>query len=90
MKPPTIRSRIRTTAALATVVVIAAGCGRAGSGGSSGANPTRGSTGSATTAAAQAGSGDFGSLKNVCHGGSATGATDQGVTSGRSSLTLAL
>ena len=86
MKPPTIRSRIRTTAALATVVVIAAGCGRAGSGGSSGANPTRGSTGSSTTAAAQAGLGDFGSLKNVCHGGSATGATDQGVTSGQIKL----
>jgi hypothetical protein len=61
--------------------VLAAGCSRAGS--SSSTTPPTSSSTSATassTGAAAAGA-TFGSLTNVCHGGSASGSTDQGVTS---------
>jgi hypothetical protein len=72
-----VKPQIRTVAALAVIALLAAGCSRSGSSSSasSGTNPTT-ATGLATGQAA----GDFGSLKNVCHSGSASGATDLGVT----------
>jgi Periplasmic binding protein len=70
-----VKPQIRTIAALAAVALLAAGCSRSGS--SSSANG--GSTTSQASTAATA-PGEFGSLKNVCHSGSATGATGQGVT----------
>ena len=70
-----MRPHIRTIAAVAAIALLAAGCSRSGSGSpSSTPAPAKSTT---PTAAA----GDFGSLKSVCHGGSAAGATDQGVTS---------
>jgi len=70
-----VRLQIRTLAALAALTLLAAGCGRGGSSGSSGDQGT-----ASASQAAQTSGGNFGSLKNVCHGGSASGATDQGVT----------
>ncbi len=70
-----MRLQIRTFAALAALTLLAAGCGRGGSGSSSGDQGT-----ASASQAAQTSGGSFGSLKNVCHGGSASGATDQGVT----------
>jgi Periplasmic binding protein len=70
-----VKPQIRTIAALAAVALLAAGCSRGGSSSASGG----GTTSQASTAATAPG--DFGSLKDVCHSGSATGATDQGVTS---------
>jgi hypothetical protein len=70
-----VRLQIRTFAALAALTLLAAGCGRGGSGSSSGDQGT-----ASASQAAQTSGGSFGSLKNVCHGGSASGATDQGVT----------
>jgi ABC-type branched-subunit amino acid transport system substrate-binding protein len=61
-------------AVLAAVALLAAGCGRAGSGSGSATTPS-------PSGAAQAAPGSFGDLKDVCHPGGATGATDQGVTS---------
>ena len=70
-----MRLQIRTLAALAAITLLAAGCSRGGSGSSSGDQGT-----ASASQAAQTTGGDFGSLKNVCRGGSASGATDQGVT----------
>jgi ABC-type branched-subunit amino acid transport system substrate-binding protein len=56
--------------------LLAAGCSRAATTGTTG-SPSSGSSSSTSTSTA----GNFGSLTNVCHGGSASGATDQGVTS---------
>lgn len=70
-----MRLQIRTFAALAALTLLAAGCGRGGSGSSSGDQGT-----ASASQAAQTSGGSFGSLKNVCHGGGASGATDQGVT----------
>jgi hypothetical protein len=56
-------------AVLAAAALLAAGCGRSDSAGSA--------------ASTQATSGDFGSLKNVCQPGKATGAPAQGVTAGQ-------
>jgi hypothetical protein len=85
-----MQRRIRAIAALAATVMIAAGCSRAASGGgSTAAQPTAPAQSTAAaqsaTQAAQAASasGNFGDLTNVCHPGSAAGATDQGVTSGQ-------
>ncbi len=69
-----MKVQIRTIAALAAVALLAAGCSRGGATSSAGG----GSTSQASTAATAPGT--FGSLKNVCHSGSATGAPDQGVT----------
>jgi len=69
-----LRLILRTLAALAAVSLLAAGCSRVGS-----ANSSPGSTSSSASATAAA-TGNFGSLSSVCHGGSASGATDQGVT----------
>jgi len=72
-----LRLVLRTLAALAAVCLLAAACSRAGS-----ANSSPGSTSSSAPATATAtATGNFGSLSSVCHGGSASGATDQGVTS---------
>jgi len=71
-----VKVQIRTIAALATVALLAAGCSRSGSSSSASGGST---TSQASTAAVA--SGDFASLKNVCHPGSATGASDQGITS---------
>lgn len=70
-----MRLQIRTLAALAAITLLAAGCSRGGSSGSSDGQGT-----ASASQAAQTSGGNFGSLKNVCHGGSASGATDQGVT----------
>ena len=70
-----MRLQIRTLAALAAITLLAVGCSRSGSSGSSGDQGT-----ASASQAAQTTGGNFGSLKNVCHGGSASGATDQGVT----------
>ena len=73
-------SRVPITAA-ATVGVAAlllAGCSRAG-----GSAPSSASTSASAPSSSAAASGaSFGTLSDVCHGGSASGATDQGVTSG--------
>lgn len=70
-----MKLQIRTVAALAAVALLAAGCSRSGSSSSA----SGGSITSQASAAATA-PGNFGTLKNVCHSGSATGAPDQGVT----------
>jgi ABC-type branched-subunit amino acid transport system substrate-binding protein len=68
-------------AAALTVVLIAAGCGGHGSGHpSSTTQPAAAAATSTTAAAVTAGPGDFGTLKAVCGPGSASGATDKGVT----------
>ena len=61
----------RPLAACAVLALVLTACGRSSS--SSGGSST-------SSTAAAAGKGDFGSLTNVCHGGSGGGATDQGVT----------
>lgn len=64
--------KIRRPLAVSAIVALAlTACGRSSS-------PTSGASTSSSVAAA--GKGDFGSLANVCHGGSGGGATDQGVT----------
>jgi hypothetical protein len=70
-----VKPQIRTIAALAAVALLAAGCSRSGSSSSASGGTTTSQASTAATAP-----GDFGSLKNVCHSGSATGAPDQGVT----------
>ena len=69
-----MKFQIRTIAALAALALVAAGCSRSGSSSSAGGTTTS----QASTAATAPG--DFGSLKNVCRSGNATGAPDQGVT----------
>jgi hypothetical protein len=75
-----VRLSIRTAAAIAVTVVIAGGCSRAGS---SSTPPTSSSSSSSSASSSQSATAaaSFGSLSNVCHGGNATGSTDQGVTS---------
>jgi hypothetical protein len=82
-----VRVSIRAAAAIAATALIAAGCSRAGS---STPAATSASASTSTSASASAASpstspasaaGNFGSVQGVCHGGSATGNTDQGVTS---------
>jgi hypothetical protein len=61
------------------VALLAAGCSRA-------ASPTSGTGatgGSSTATAGQGTGGTFGTLSSVCHPGSASGAPDQGITSGQ-------
>jgi ABC-type branched-subunit amino acid transport system substrate-binding protein len=64
--------------------LLAAGCSRAGGGStaSSSASAPASSSGSASASSPAASTaGDFGTLKSVCRAGTASGATDQGVTS---------
>jgi hypothetical protein len=70
-----VKPQIRTIAALAALALLAAGCSRSGSSSSVSGGSTTSQASTAATAP-----GGFGSLKNVCHSGSATGAPDQGVT----------
>ena len=77
-----MRPTIRALTAVAAVTLIATGCSRAGSSSSSTpTTPASSATASASAAAPASAAGSFGSLTNVCHGGNATGSTDQGVTS---------
>jgi len=75
---------MRTAAAVGAAAVLVAGCSRAGGGSSSSSSPAASaSSGAASSASSSAAGGaSFGTLSNVCHGGSASGAPDQGVTSG--------
>ena len=75
-----MRVTIRTLAAVAVAVLLAAGCSRAGSSSSS-TPPASSTSAAASSTAAASGGASFGSLTDVCHGGSASGSTDQGVTS---------
>jgi len=71
---------MRTLACAGVATLLAAGCGRAGGGQAASSTP-KAVASSASSAASTASGGDFGTLSNVCHGGSASGGTDQGVTS---------
>jgi len=73
---------IRAAAAIAVTALLAAGCGRAGAAGApASASSASSSSSSPSPASAAAGGPAFGSVAGACHGGDATGATDQGVTS---------
>ena len=80
-----MRPTIRALTAVAAVTLIATGCSRAGSSSSSTSTTPASASTSATASASQSApanaAGSFGSLTNVCHGGTASGSTDQGVTS---------
>ena len=76
---PSLKFSVRTFAAIAAFAVVAAGCSRAGS--SSSTQASTSASASVSTSQDASTAGDFGNLKAVCHGGSATGSTDQGVTS---------
>lgn len=80
-----MRTAIRALAAVAVTAVLAAGCSRAGttSTQASSSTPASSTSSSGTGSASQAASTGpaFGTVTDACHGGSATGATDQGVTS---------
>jgi hypothetical protein len=75
------RASRRTAAAIGVAALLAVGCGRAGGGTQAGTAPASSPASAAATSPAAAGGGDFGTLTDVCHGGSASGSTDQGVTS---------
>ncbi len=80
-----MRIAIRAAAAIAVTALLAAGCSRAGttSTPASSSPPASSSSSSSTPAASPAAASGpvFGTVTDACHGGSATGATDQGVTS---------
>jgi hypothetical protein len=76
-----MRSSIRPIVALAVIALLAAGCSREAAS-SSQAPPASSSAAAASASNGASAAGDFGTLTNVCHGGSASGSTDQGVTSG--------
>jgi Periplasmic binding protein len=77
-----VRVSLRAAAAIAATALIAAGCSRAGSSSTPGSSSASASTAaSASTSQATSAGASFGSLTDVCHGGSATGSPDQGVTS---------
>ena len=65
---------LKAMAAIGIAALLAAGCSRAG-GASSSATPAPASSSGAAAGAS------FGTLSDVCHGGTPTGSTDQGVTS---------
>jgi ABC-type branched-subunit amino acid transport system substrate-binding protein len=70
---------IRAAAAIAVTALLAAGCSRAGTPSSPASSSAPASSTSASQAAASGPA--FGTVTDACHGGNATGATDQGVTS---------
>jgi ABC-type branched-subunit amino acid transport system substrate-binding protein len=77
-----VRVSIRTVAAVAVTALLAAGCSRAGSSSTQATNPASSSApASSSSSGSASAAGSFGSLTGVCHGGSATGSTGQGVTS---------
>ena len=80
-----MRTALRALAAVAVTAVLAAGCSRAGTtstqaSSSTPASSSASSTGTGSTTSTASGP-SFGTVTDACHGGSATGATDQGVTS---------
>jgi hypothetical protein len=80
-----VRTALRALAAVAVTAVLAAGCSRAGTtstqaSSSPPASSSASSTGTGSTTSTASGPA-FGTVTDACHGGSATGATDQGVTS---------
>ena len=82
-----MRTALRALAAVAVTAVLAAGCSRAGTtstqaSSSPPASSSASSTGTGSTTSTASGPA-FGTVTDACHGGSATGATDQGVTSGQ-------
>jgi ABC-type branched-subunit amino acid transport system substrate-binding protein len=77
-----VRIAIRAAAAIAVTALLAAGCSRAGTTSAPASSSAPSSSSSSATASQSAASGPaFGTVTDACHGGSATGATDQGVTS---------
>jgi Periplasmic binding protein len=70
----------RTLAVVAVAGLLAAGCGRAAS------SPGSTASASASSSMSAASGASIGTLSDVCHAGSATGATDQGVTANSISL----
>jgi hypothetical protein len=78
MEAPLRRHNLRAIAALGTVALLAAACGRSTSGSTAAGSPSAG--------APAASAATFGSLANVCQPGQPSGAPDQGVTA--SQLTL--
>jgi len=80
-----VRVSIRAAAAIAAAGLIAAGCSRAGSSSTS-TSTSASASASASSSSSAAAAGSFGSVQGVCHGGSATGNTDQGVTSSQIKL----
>jgi hypothetical protein len=68
-----------TIALIAAAALGIAACGRSSSGGG-GSTPSSSGTTSKAPATTAAGKGDFGDLKNICGPGTATGATERGVT----------
>jgi Periplasmic binding protein len=82
-----VRTALRALAAVAVTAVLAAGCSRAGTtstqaSSSPPASSSASSSGTGSTSSTASGPA-FGTVTDACHGGSATGATDQGVTSGQ-------
>ena len=76
-----MRVSIRTFAAIAVTALAAAGCSRAATSTSPPASNSASSASASSSSAAPAtAASSFGSLSSVCHGGSASGSTDQGVT----------
>jgi len=80
-----VRTALRALAAVAVTAVLAAGCSRAGTtstqaSSSPPASSSASSSGTGSTSSTASGPA-FGTVTDACHGGSATGATDQGVTS---------
>jgi hypothetical protein len=71
---------VRTCVAVSAAALLAAGCSRAASPAGS-QPPSSGTTASSSAPGTQAGA-SFGTLANICHPGSASGAPDQGVTAG--------
>ena len=80
-----MRVSIRAVAAIAAAALIAAGCSRAGSSSTS-TSVSASASASSSSSAVAADAGNFGSVQGVCHGGSATGNTDQGVTASQIKL----
>jgi Periplasmic binding protein len=77
-----VRTALRALAAVAATALLAAGCSRAGTTGTAATSSAPASSSSASSSSAAVTTGPaFGTVTNACHGGNATGATDQGVTS---------
>lgn len=75
------KATIRVLACAGVAALLAAGCSRAGGGqAASGTTPTAAASQAAGSASGSASGSGFGTLSDVCHGGSASGNTDQGVT----------
>jgi hypothetical protein len=73
------RVPVTVAAAMGVAALLVTGCSRAAGSGSSAS--TSASAPSSASSGAAAGGASFGTLSNVCHGGNASGSTDQGVTS---------